>query len=870
MSRRSDDDFREEIEAHLALEAERVAAAEGLAPGEAAARAQRTFGNVTHSRERFYESHRWLWLERMRQDLAYALRGLRARPGFALTALLTIGVGIGVNTAVFTLFYGLLARPLPVADPGNLYHVYQDFSGEVSRRVDGMRSLIAWPEYRDYLAGNRSFSGMAAYGDIRLAFEGAREGTTLGQFVSCNYFSVLGTTILMGRGFAEDECTEQGTAPVAVVSHQLWQTALAADSSIIGKTIELNKARLTIIGVSDRGFGGIGLETADVWMPMLQQPFVDRQRDSLLPSETSWLYVIGRLKPGSTLTDARRELSIVARALDSRHPGRVTDVVLERGALFNAPEIHREGSIVGGAIGAMALLVLVIICANLMNLLLARGIARRREIAIRLALGGSRRRLVMQLVTESLVIATVGGMIGLALAATLPPLLISLLPSERIQLDLSLDPVIFGFAFLLSSATALAFGLVPALHATRMQLAAAMKGGSARSQGDSRPGRLRAAVVGVQIAGSTCLVILSAVLLRSANRQASLDPGYDPAGVVSIALNLPMLGYDSIRARALYDELTGKLAATPGIDAVALAEQLPLLSRHGEPARPLDGEERSIQSDWNVVSAAFLPLMKIRLVSGRLFTDAEVSGTGERPAILAQRLAGMMWPGQEPLGRAFVSHDVTYRVVGIAADVSHVSLMERPGPFGYIPVTPGDPRGMEIVLKTRGDASRIESDVREVTRLLDPAIVVKMQRLDERMKVAILPARISSLVSSALGALALLLATVGVYGVVAYGVSQRRQEIAVRLALGAEGRQVVRRMMRIGLPAAATGLGIGFLMALGASQVLRSLITDIPVFDVIPFVLVSAVLTAIVALATWLPAREASRVQPASVLRVEE
>jgi predicted permease len=870
MSQRSDEDFREEIESHLALEADRLKAAEGLSATEAAEKAQRTFGNVTHARERFYESARTIWWEQLRHDLAYALRGLRHRPGFALTALLTIGLGIGVNTAIFTLFYSLLARPLPVADPGSLYHVYQQFSGNVSRRVDGMASLLAWPEYQEYLKGNRSFSGMAAYGDVRLAFQGARDGTALGQLVSCNYFQVLGTAIPMGRGFGADECTEQGSAPVAVISHQLWRNAFAGDSAIIGQTIELNKARLTIVGVSDRGFGGIGLEAADVWIPMLQQPLVDRERDSLLPSETSWLYVIGRLEPGRTLNDVRRELAPVARAMDERHAGRITEIVLERGALFNAPEIHREGSIVGGAISVIGLLVLVIICANLMNLLLARGIARRREIAIRLALGGSRGRLVMQLITESLVIAFVGGMIGLLLAATLPKALLSILPAQQIQLDLSLDPAIFAFALLLSTLTALAFGLLPALHATRMQLATAMKGGSSRGEGGHHPGRLRAVIVSVQIACSSCLVILSGVLLRSANRQASLDPGYDPSGVVSVSLNLPMLGYDSTRARALYDELTSRLGATPGIEQVALAEMLPLLSRHGEPARPMDGEERSIQSDWNVVSAGYLPLMKIRLVSGRLFTDAEVGHGGERPAIVAQRLAQMLWPGEDAIGRAFVSHDVQYRVVGIAADVSHVSLMERPGPFGYIPVSPSDPRGMQIILRTRGDASTIERDVREVTRQLDPAITVKAERLDERMKVALLPTQISSLVSSALGALALLLAMVGVYGVVAYGVSQRRQEIAVRLALGAEGRQVVQRMMRIGLPAAASGLTIGFLMALGIAQVLRSLITDIPVFDLVPFLLVSLGLAGIVALATWLPAREAARVQPARVLRVEE
>lgn len=870
MTRRSDADFREEIEAHMALEAERVAATEGLTPAEAEARARRAFGNVARSEERFHESTRWLWFDQLKQDLGYALRGLRTRPGFTLTAFLTLGLGIGVNTGVFTLFYALIARPLPVKDPSSLYNIYQSFSGDYSRRVDGMTSLIGWPEYRAYVAGNHTFSGLAAYGDIRVAFERARDGAALGQLVSCNYFRVLGTEVPLGRGFGEDECTAGGTAPVAVISNRLWRDVFAADSSVIGQSIELNHARLDVIGVAAPGFEGVGLQSADVWIPMLQQPVVDRERDSLLSQETSWLYVIGRLPEGASLAVARREMSLVARELDTRNPGRTTEVALERGAFLNAPEVRSEGAMVGGVIGGMALLVLVIICANLMSLLLARGIARRREIAIRLALGGSRRRLVSQLITESLVIALGGGAIGVALAAILPVLLVRVLPLPIHQLDLSIDPTILGFALLLSTLTALAFGLVPALHATRMQLATAIKGAPTGFDGRHHPGRLRAAVVGVQIAGSTCLVILSAVLLRSASRQATLDPGYNPDGVMAISLNLSQLGYDSTRSRALYADLTARLAATPGVEQVALAEALPLLSRHGEPAKPLDGTDRSIQSDWNVVSGEYLSLMQVRLVSGRMFTDAEAATGGERPAILSQTMAGMLWPGEEPLGRAFEANSRKYRVVGIAADAHNVSLSERPGPFGYIPVPPGDPRGMQLILRTHGDVSGIDADLRTIAQALDASIVVKAERLSERMEVARLPARISSLVSSSLGGLALLLAMVGIYGVVSYGVSQRRQEIAVRLALGARSDQVVWRMMRLGLPAAGTGLVIGVLLAGAISQVLRTLMADIPIVDVVPFVLVTAGLSGIVALATWLPARGASRIQPASVLRVEE
>lgn len=870
MSRRSDDDFKEEIASHLQLEADRVAAAEGLSPEDAADKAHRNFGNLTRAQEEFYESNRWLWLERLRQDLAYGFRGLRSRPGFVLTALLTIGLGIGVNTAVFTLFYSLIARPLPVTDPGRLYNVYQQFSGEYGRRVDGMTSLLALPEYREYLAGSRAFSGMALYGKIGLAFEGGRDGTAQGELVSCNYFSVLGTTISLGRGFTVDECAAGGSAPVVVISSRTWRDAFASDSNVLGKSIELNHAHLTIIGVAAPGFAGVSLESADVWIPILQQPLVDRQRDSLLESETSWLYVIGRLAPGAKLWQAQRELDAVARNLDGSHPGRTTKVVLQRGALFNAPEIQREGSIVGGAIGALALLVLVVICANLMNLLLARGIARQREIAIRLALGGSRRRLIAQLVTESLMLALSGGAIGLLLAIGLPPILIRSLSLPPVQLDLSLDPIIFGFALVLSTLAALIFGLLPALHATRLQLATAIKGGATSAGDRHRPGRLRAIVVGIQIAGSACLVIVSAVLLRSALRQAGLDPGYDPSGVVSISLNLPQLGYDANRSRALYDDLRSRLTATPGIEAVALAEMLPLLSRHGEPARPLDGEERSIQSDWNVVSAAYLPLMKIPLLSGRVFTDAEITSGGEQPAVLSHRLAEALWPGQEPIGRSFEANKVKYRVTGIAADVYHVSLMERPGYFGYLSVPPADPRGMLFIIRTRGDVAAIVNQVTEVAHQLDPAIVVRSQSLAERMELARLPAKISSLVASALGGLALLLAMVGVYGVVSYGVSQRRKEIAVRLALGARTDQVVRRMMRIGLPAAAIGLPVGFLLAVAVSQVLRSLMADIPIFDVVPFLGASTGLGIIVAIATWLPARAASQIQPGSALRADE
>ena len=868
--RRKEQDFRDEIASHLQHEADRVAAQDGASPAEAAARAHRAFGNITAAEERFYESRRWLWLDQLRADLGYALRSLRSRPGFALIALLTLGLGIGINTAVFTLFYSVIGRPLPVRDPGQIYNIYQDFSGNYQRQVNGMRSLVAWPEYQDYVRGNRAFTGLAAYGDIDLSYAGSRDGTVRGQLVSCNYFPLLGTAILPGgRSFAPDECAGPGDGPVAVISHRLWQEAFGGDSSALGVTIEVNRTSLTVIGIAEPGFAGIELQPAEVWIPMTQQPVIDHARAGLLDQDVSWLFMVGRLVPPATLAQARRELSVVARAADVRHPGRTTGVVLAPGALLNFPEARRDGGLLAGAIGMLGLLVMVMVCANLMNLLLARGLARRREIAIRLALGASRARVLTQLLTESLLLGLTGGAIGLLLAGTMPWLVRRMLPPGLIQVDLAVGLPVLSFTLLLTVGTAAVFGLIPAMQSTRLDLASAVKGGASLLGGRLRPTRLRSLAVGVQVTGSAFLLLLASLLLRGAQRQASTDPGFQADGVVAFALNFGQLGYDSTRARGTMAQIVDRVAALPGVSAVALTQDLPLLSEHGEGIRRIDGRELDAPLSLAVVSPSYFDVLGTRLIRGRAFTSAEAARTVDRPAVISESMARRFWPDQDPLGHQFEVEAGSYRITGVAQDAHTVTLAELPSAFAYLAAPVGDPRGLQIVARA-GDLAAIELAVPALARTLDPALVVKAERLSRRLSLARKPAQISSLATSTLGGLALLLALMGIYGVVGYAVTQRRQELAVRLALGARPGQVIALMMRRGLPAAAGGLAVGTVLALAATQVLRTVFADLRRIDPAAFGGMMALLIGAITLATWLPARRASAVQPASTLRVEE
>jgi predicted permease len=877
--KRDDRDFREEIESHLAHEADRQAAQRGLDPGDARDAARRAFGNVTRAQERFYESQRWAWAERLGQHLRYAVRALRARPGFSVAAIATLGVGIGFNTAIFTVFYAVAFRALPIRDADRLVNVYQMLGGRYGRGVHGVQSMISYPEYHAYEAAidsTRTHGGAltsgAVYANVDLAFDRSRTGAARGEYVSCNYFQVLSTRMTLGRGFTADECRTIGESAVVVLSHKTWTRDLDSDSSVIGRVVRLNQIPFTVVGIAEQRFGGLTFLSSDMWLPVTMQPVIAHGRDSIVVRDWSWLTMAARLAPGGTVAAARAQLEVVARRRDALYPGRETRTFVAKGALLNFPEVRQQGALAAGLVAALGALVVAMVCANIMNLLLARGIARRREMGIRLAIGASRARLIEQLLTESVVLAFFGGVLGFALAYALPPLLPRLIPIQGLQLDLSPDGRVLAFSLIISLLTAVAFGLVPALQSTGVDLVSATKGGMSAGKRQIRPARLRGFVVGAQVAGSALLLIVAALFIRAASHAATVDPGYATENIVSFGFNMPQLGYSPDRMRATYQALRSRIAAVPGVESVALATPMPLLGRRSDTVEPEPASAPKQSRVDNVamasVSGSYLATMQIPLIAGRAFNDAEVpqDTISDLPIVMSQSLATTLWGSQSALGKGIRMGSRRFVVVGIAADTRAVSLGATT-PFIYLPAI-RDTR-LRIVARVRGSMVELERMVPGWTRELDPSLVVDGQRFSERMALELAPARLSSAVAATMGGLTMLLALVGIYGVVSYAVSQRTRDIAIRLALGSTQNGVVRLMMRQGSYAVVMGLVVGVAAAVGVAQVIRRFLLGVSPLDPIAYIGMAATLLIAALAAMYAPARRAARVNPALTLREE-
>ena len=880
--KRSEQDLREEIESHLALEADRVARDQGLSPGEARHAARRAFGNATSVEEHFFDSQRWQWAERLRRNLALALRGLRRRPGFAFAAILTLGIGIGFNSAVFTLFYALSYRALPVRDAASLVNVYQTYSGTYGRSVHGVTAMVSYEEFKSYRAAVESartnggaVSGVAAYANDVFAFSGNRPGVIGGSYVSCSYLGVVGTRLALGRDFDADDCARPGAPAVAVLSHAAWMREFGGDSSVVGRTVRINQLPFTVVGVAERGFTGLTFIASDVFIPVTMQMAVSHGvggTDSLLVKDWSWMTMAARLAPGASAASARAQLSLTARRRDAEfYPGRTTHVIVEPGALLNFPEARQRGTIVAVLLAALGALVVMMVCANIMNLLLARGIARRREFGIRLAIGASRHLLVEQLLTESVVLAVLGGALGLAIAVALPPLVLGVVPLAGLQVDVSPDWRVLAFTLVVSLGTALVFGLVPALQATSIDLVSASKGGMVGSGHQVRPSRLRAGVVGLQVAGSTLLLIVAVLFVRAAQKGATIDPGFATEDVAAFELNLQLLGYSSERTQQTYEALRDRAAAAPGVQSVAYADPLPLLGRRSDSVNP-DDDTNNLKTVNNVslasVSASYLETMEIPLVTGRMYTDAEAvaAGAENRPVVVNAKLAGLLWPGESALGRRLRMSRRHYVVVGVASDTRAISLGDPP-PFIYVPADPRTDRGLKIVVRGGVALPALLRNLPGWARELDPTIVATGQRMQERLALELLPARTASAVSGATGALTLLLALIGIYGVVSHGVQQRTRDIAVRLALGATARVVVRQVMVGESRAVVIGIVVGTAAAVAASGAIRGVLLGVSPLDPVAYLVAALVLVGASAAAMYVPASRAARVNPAQTLR---
>ncbi|MFN2408180.1 MAG: ADOP family duplicated permease, partial [Pyrinomonadaceae bacterium] len=636
-------------------------------------------------------------------DLRYSLRSLIKHRTFTAAALLTLALGIGINTSVFTLLYSLAYRPLPVKDPDRVVNVYQILEGEFSRQVQGNVALLSYPEYLNYRDRVASLSRLAASSDVKLYLGGSNVERVNGLMVSDNYFSLLGGGSALGRTFFDNEFRQAPlSSPVAVLSHSFWQRRFGSDQTVIGTPITLNRQRFTVIGVAAPDFRGAEMTVPDVWIPVTMQPALAPENKILEVPNVSWLSVVGRLTDGVSLNQVQAEMQLVAGQMDHEYPGRKTTVDVMPGSYLNSPEVRDEGTPVAILLMAAVGLVLLIACANVSNLMLARAAARRKEIAVRLALGASRWRLIRLLLTESLVLAILGGLAGLMLAVLLPPILFSAIPEVGLDIDFQPNATVFAYMFLISLITGVVFGLAPAIEFTKPNLTTALKAkkGGARI---SRP-RLRNLLVIGQVAVSLVLLIGAGLLVRGLQQAQSTDLGFDQKNLAVLSLDLTTQGYDQARATTLYAQLAERLEALPVIKSVSLA-QIPPFSGVLETTITIDGGQAAVNVGANVVSAEYFQTLGIPLRRGRQFTE-EDARSGQSPAVITQAMANRFWPGSDPIGMRFKDNAGTsHEVIGVTADISsrHVGTLD--GPLFYTPASPEKLTGLTFVLRTNENVS---------------------------------------------------------------------------------------------------------------------------------------------------------------------
>jgi predicted permease len=819
-------------------------------------------------------------MERLWRDVLFALRTLRRSPAFAAAAIVSLALGIGVNTAIFTLINTLFLNPLPVDRAAELVAVY---TVDAKNRSPFSNLLqTSFPNYLDYRDRNDVFSGLAAYSfplPISTTTGGGPEQCFV-EMVTGNYFDVLGVRPAAGRFFGPEVDRVRGAAPVIVLSFKLWQRRFDRAADIAGRTITVNGMPFSVIGVAPEPFHGVNsFFGPDAWVPTSMS-------DRVLPgSLRGWMderralvfNMAGRLKPGQTIAQAGANLTVLAKSLEDTYPlpneGRSTAVKpLTEATIF--PGV-REGLMAGSAVlMVISGLVLLIACSNVAILLLARATSRRQEIAVRLALGANRRRLVQQLMTESVLLGLLGGCLGLLVALWSRDLIWSTRPSffALNLVDPELDGRVLVFAVLVSLATGVVFGLAPALATSRADLVTAFKDQSrAAGRRRRRFGLANLLIVG-QVALSLVALITAALFLRSSRQAATIDPGFDVDHVALMQVSPGQQGYDLDHSREFFRTVAANVAAVPGVRSASWASNLPLFGANSRSVY-IEGKEQDKQFAGvltlsNSVDVGFFETMGIPLMRGRGFTDAD--RTGSVPvAVINDTMARKYWANEDPIGRRFRFYtEREYRqVIGIVKTAKYVTLGETPQAAAYFPLQQSQNDAMVLYVRTEGNPAALLTPVQQEIRRLDASVPIQNpQVVRDIMDQSLWAVNLGAALLAVFGGLALALACVGLYGVMAYSVGQRTQEIGLRMALGAGQSQVMSLVLRQGLTLVGAGVALGVAGALIVSRFIGSLLFG-SAQDPVSFITASLALIVVAALASFLPALRASRVDPLVALR---
>jgi putative ABC transport system permease protein len=831
-------------------------------------------------------------MDRLIQDLRYAVKQLWKNKGVTLIAVLSLAIGIGANSAIFSIVNSVLLSPRHVAQPEQLVQIY-------TGRRDHPYESTSYPSYLDFRDRTGVFTGLAAYGIRQFKLDyGNQVDQVWGETVTGNYFEVLGVTAVRGRTFSADEDFAPGRNPVAVIGYSLWQRRFNSDAEIVGKTITINAQPLTVIGIAPPQYNGmVGGLASEIWVPIMMAPALEPMLgESIITSRGNrWLTIVGRLKPDVTLAQARARFDLLTEELRAeqadewkRTPGKELSAwVLPESETRIHPQAMEAAYAVVALVFVIVNLVLLIACMNLASMLLARAVTRRNEVAVRLALGASRSRIVRQLLTESMLLSLIAGAAGLLLAIWLLNLMIAFMPALpegiRIALDPHLDWRVLVYTLGFATVTGLLFGLAPALHSSRAEVSTVLKDDSSLFTGRFRKSRVRMSLVVAQVAFSLLLLIGAGLVWRSLEKVRPTRVGFTTDNMLIAPVTLDEARYDRAKTQEFYRNLSERAAALPGIESVSLVRELPSgvlggarRSTEVEGYTPRLGE--SMEIGYATAGPRYFTNMKVPFTQGRDFDDRDRDGA-PCVAIVNEAFTQRYFGGASPLGKHLAKHSGRRaekewcEVVGVIRDDAWQTLHEV-RPFYSMALQQSDERSAMLLVSATTDAKNLISPVRQIIRDLDRNIpVADVQTLQDYFSFALYPFRLLGAVMAGCGLTALLLAAIGIYGLVSYSVVQRTREVGIRMALGAERGDILKLVLRQGMVLVLVGLGIGLLLGVALTRLLTSAVFDedllfgVSATDSLTFVVVTVLLALVALVACYIPALRATRVDPVEALR---
>ncbi|HEY4100911.1 MAG TPA: ABC transporter permease [Gemmatimonadales bacterium] len=862
-----------ELQFHLEQEASKHRQA-GLDPIEAQRKAALGLGGLGHVREEVRDAHGTVLVTRLIQDARFALRMLGKSPTFTVVAVLAIALGSGAVTTIVSAANALLLRPIPGIEAPDRVVDLNRTAGPQGREP----RTSSYPLYVALRDQSRLLSGIAAWSAAQLTITAGAQGTTaFANLASDNYFAVLGVRPLLGRFFATGDDRARGAHAEIVLSEGFWRQRFGGDSALIGKAVSVNGSPYVVIGVAPAAFRGVApLVRTDAWVPLGMTDQLRPATALLSNPRGSWLMLVGRLAPHATIAAASAEAATILARLKATSSDVDPDAGMAISAATGVPG-DAHGTLVSfiALLLVVATLVLLIASVNVAGMLLARATARRHEMAIRVALGAGRQRIIAQLLTESVVLF-LGGAAGGYLIAIWSTRIASRVPLRLevpVTVDLSPDYRVLAIALGVALITGVAFGLAPAFEATRVDPSAGLRTGTAGA--GTRRSSLRQVLVTAQLAVSLVLLMSGGLFLRALYRGLQVPTGFTTTGVSTAALDVSSAGYSDDRAREFYDQLKTRLLATGNVAAVSFIQPLPLSNSvysedfavEGYQARTGEHPDGKVDLDLATIGADYFKVTGIPIVEGREF-GVDDKATSPKVAVINQTFAQTYWPGVDPIGRTVTGDEGMMTVVGVARDAKYASLNEAPLPFIYLPLTQHWGSATHLLVRTSGQVAALGTAIRDAVHGIDPIFPQPVSTtLDAATSVALLPQRIAAIVTGAMGALGFLLALIGLYGTLAYRVSQRAREIGLRMALGADRVAVMRMVLREGMRLVAIGGAIGMALAVATTRVMSRFLFGVSPLDPLVFAAIPAALVCAAFLAIIVPARKAAATNPLDTLR---